>query len=77
MLGVECRLLDIVMNFTNVIKGFLIGSLVLSSMPGMAQSRYQQLPEQDHFNSIAQYLTRGSGKWRGENPRYQPNNQCN
>ncbi|MDW3193943.1 MAG: hypothetical protein R8G66_16335 [Cytophagales bacterium] len=31
-------------------------------------------PETLHFDRMAQYLTKGTGKWKADNPNYQPNN---
>ena len=58
----------------NYFKAILTCGIILSGVYCRAQSRYQQLPEQQHFNVMADYLTAGSGKWRGENPRHNPGN---
>ena len=53
---------------------FTILLVFLIHTNGLAQNRFQTYPEQEQFNVMSEYLTRGSGQWRGENPRFNPQN---
>lgn len=58
-----------------IIKSLFIVCFLLTSSVCIAQTRTESNnPQKENFERMASYLSMGSGKWTGENKKYNPSN---